>query len=94
MTTSLLSFSLGRIVATPAALDALEHSGITETAMLRFHAAGSWGNVCPEDARANDRAVVHGDRILSAYDTPLGKTVWIITEADRSATTLLLPDDY
>lgn len=61
---------------------------------LARHAAGDWGDLCGEDRAANDRAVAVGARILSAYHTPEGVKLWIITEADRSATTILLPEEY
>ena len=57
------------------------------------HNCGDWGDMCDEDKKANDDALKDGDRIFSAYTTPLGK-IWIITEWDRSYTTVLIPDDY
>jgi hypothetical protein len=86
-------FRLGRIVATRGVLKHLERHGIAADPYLRQHVRGEWGDVPPEDAKANERAVEHGARILSAYDLA-GKRVWIITEADRSATTLLFPSEY
>jgi len=61
---------------------------------LRRHCHGDWGDVCAEDRAANNRAVVEGTRILSAYDTKDLPKIWIITEADRSVTTVLFPDEY
>jgi hypothetical protein len=61
---------------------------------LRRHASGDWGEVCKEDREANDEALVRGGRLLSAYEAPGLPKVWIITEADRSATTVLFPDEY
>jgi hypothetical protein len=61
---------------------------------LRRHARGDWGEVGVEDQRANDRAVQDGGRLLSAYSTKTNVKFWIITEADRSATTVLLPEEY
>ena len=58
------------------------------------HAVGDWGELGDEDKRLNDRAVVEGSRILSAYTTKCGEKLWVITEADRSSTCLLLPDEY
>jgi hypothetical protein len=84
-----LRFQLGRLVATPGALGL----GVDLLPLIKRHARGDWGNLCEEDHLANERALVEGTRILSAYVLPEGK-VWIITEADRSATTLLLPDEY
>jgi hypothetical protein len=63
--------------------------------LLSRHVCGDWGEVCAEDARENDFSVDHGFRILSAYTlSTTGVKVWVITEADRSATTILLPDEY
>ncbi len=87
-------FPLGRLVSTPAALEALQESGQTPWFFLARHAAGDWGEVCADDWRLNDGAVRDGSRILSAYSTLKGKKVWVITEADRSLTTLLLPEEY
>ena len=80
-------------MATPGALRLLERHGITPLTLLAKHASTDWGSVPAEDATANDQALIHGDRILSSYPVGNGR-VWIITEWDRSATTLLLPDEY
>lgn len=93
-------FTLGSIVATPGALDVLSHDSILE--YLGRHASGDWGHVCPEDAAENTLATNEGFRILSAYPIDPAKPcagfgencVWIITESDRSVTTILLPDEY
>lgn len=82
-------FPLGRIVATPGAL-AL---GLDFSRYLGMHQRGYWGDVDQEDWQENDLSVKQGYRILSAYETPGGK-IWILTEADRSVTTVLLPDEY
>lgn len=87
-------FPLGIVVATPGALEALESHPTLTNEMLSRHIKGDWGEVCDEDAMENDLSVEHGFRILSAYKTPDGERIWIITEADRSATTLLLPEEY
>lgn len=89
-------FRLGRIVATPAALAALEAAGgrVVSARLLRRHLAGDWGDLDAEDRAANYCALLEGARLLSAYVLSTGERVWIITEADRSATTLLLPSDY
>ncbi len=83
---------LGRIVATPAALGAVSQPDIA--AALRRHAVGDWGDVTPDDRAANDDALRSEERILSVYRSATGTTFWVLTEADRSATTVLLPDDY
>jgi hypothetical protein len=93
-------FPLGQIVATPGALNACR-SGYLEECLWR-HRHGDWGSVCREDAATNNEAVKAGLRILSAYPIDPAKpskgfgpnTLWIITEADRSATTFLLPSEY
>ncbi|MFJ2995577.1 hypothetical protein [Pandoraea sp. NPDC087047] len=88
-------FALGRVVATPAALNALADAGAHPVELLNRHAAGDWGEVSDADALLNNRAQASGLRILSCYRLPKsGHRVWIITEADRTATTILLPKDY
>ena len=86
-------FSLGSIVATPAALSLLEEKNRTPAEFLRRHNSKDWGDLCQEDKDANDAAVIHGDRIFSAYKIDDAK-IWIITEADRSSTCILLPEEY
>jgi hypothetical protein len=89
---SAAKFPLGHIVATPNALDHLTqddiHSGIIR------HQAGDWGDLDADDRKENDLALERGTRLLSAYQASNGTKFWIITEADRSATTVLLPEDY
>lgn len=87
-------FPLGRLVATPAALTALVVAKVSPWALLARHAHADWGDLDEHDRAANDLALTAGTRLLSAYRLPDRTTVWVITEADRSATTLLLPDDY
>ncbi len=87
-------FALGQVVATPGALSALASSGQTPKALLARHAQGDWGDLGEEDRRENDRSLVRGLRLLSTYALPDGTKLWIITEADHSATTLLLRDEY
>ncbi len=87
-------FPLGQVVATPGALDALERASETPVAFIARHRLGDWGEVCDSDKKLNDDAVVQGERLMSAYSTRLGEKVWVITEADRSSTTLLLPEEY
>ena len=87
-------FPLGRVLATPKALAVLEDHGITPASLLGRHVRGDSGELCEEDVEANWAALRAGLRLLSSYRLGDGETVWIITEADRSATTLLLPDDY
>lgn len=87
-------FPLGRIVATPGALRALEEAGESPDGFLKRHIIGDWGELDQEDQRENEFSVTHGFRLLSAYNLSNGTRLWIITEADRSATTLLLPSEY
>lgn len=89
-----MRLELGRVVATPGALEALERAGEGAIGFLARHQRGDWGSVCPEDAEANREAVEHGFRVLSVYETTLGDTIWVITEADRSSTCILLPSEY
>ena len=84
-------FPLGQIVITSNAASVLTHEEINDG--LRRHTSGDWGMVCSEDAALNDEALVNGDRLLSAYGQGKRK-FWIITEADGSVTTILLPEDY
>ncbi len=85
-------FPLGQILMTPGAMEALSASDIRSG--LARHGRQDWGDVGMEDWRANDQAVEQSLRILSVYHSSEGTKYWIITEADRSATTLLLPDEY
>ena len=87
-------FSLGQIVATPGALDALARANQGPHDFLNRHVGGEWGELENEDKAENDYSLQHGFRILSSYITAAGEKLWVITEADRSATTLLLPEDY
>jgi hypothetical protein len=87
-------FSLGQIVATPGALDALSQAKQDPLALLARHQAGDWGELSAEDKRENELSLRQGFRILSAYTLTTGVKVWLITEADRSSTTILLPEDY
>lgn len=85
-------FSLGQILATPALLEQVTRAEI-EVGLDR-HAFGDWGELDPDDASENERALADGSRIFSAFTSGQGIKFWIITEADRSSTTVLLPSDY
>lgn len=85
-------FRLGRIVATPNALQSVPNEDILTA--IRRHQAGDWGSLESEDRNSNDRALASGGRIFSVYNSSNGTRFWIITEADRSVTTVLLPEDY
>ncbi len=104
-------FALGRVVATPGAVELLKLTETSPFVLLARHVVGDWGECDPEDARTNDQAVVAGLRVMSVYRLPLmdrkgqaaaavapgcvdDDRLWVITEADRSVTTLLLPEEY
>jgi hypothetical protein len=87
-------FALGQVVATPGALVALEKAGQQPGEFLSRHASGDWGEVPPEDIKENEFTLKHGSRLLSAYRTNAGDKLWVITEADRSSTCILLPEEY
>ncbi len=92
-------FDLGQVVATPGALDAMQACDMAPAVLLQRHLQGDWGELSAEDERLNQRALNDGGRILSSYQLDACTRVWVITEAAdeagrRSATTLLLPDEY
>ena len=97
-------FALGQVVATPGALRLLQQTGTDAMALLMRHVTGDWGNICAEDAKENELSIAEGFRVMSVYALSLGdqvasdgdgrERVWLITEADRSVTTFLLPRDY
>lgn len=87
-----MAFELGRVVTTPGALETLDIESI-QVGLAR-HAQHDWGEVCQEDKHLNDQALEDGTRLLSAYTDATGTKFWIITEADRSVTTILLPEEY
>lgn len=86
-------FPLGQVVATPGALALLERYGLSASQFLARHVRGDWGDVPPEDAAANDQAITAGNRVLSAYVVGDAR-IWIISEWDRSVTTVLMPSEY
>ena len=88
-------FSLGQVVATPGALDALARANQQPHDFLNRHATGDWGSeLSEEDKDENKYSLQHGFRILSSYRTTAGEKLWVITEADRSVTSLILPEEY
>lgn len=91
---TLARFPLGRIVATPGALGALEQAGESPDSFIKRHVTGDWGELDAEDRQENEFSVEHSFRLLSSYTLKSGTKLWIITEADRSSTTLLLPSEY
>jgi len=87
-------FSLGRTVATPGALAALEEAKQSPVEFLARHQAGDWVEMDDEDRRQNELSLRRGSSVFSAYHTVAGARLWVITEADRSSTTILLPSEY
>jgi hypothetical protein len=87
-------FPLGHVVATPAAMAAIIAAGQSTHDFLVRHVHCDWGDVGEEDRKANEEALETGERLLSVYRTNRGLKVWVITEAERSATTILLPHEY
>ena len=93
----MFQFPLGQVVATQGAVELLETHQVSVSQLLIRHARGDWGNIPLEDRRANQHALQSGGRLLSSYllgEVGSASTLWIITEADRSVTTLLRPDEY
>ena len=94
-TTSVRRFALGQTFITPGAEEALQIAGQTAIEFLRRHMSCDWGSeLSDEDVHENELSLKEGFRLLSAYRTGKGQKLWIITEADRSATTVLLPSEY
>ena len=87
-------FHPGQVVITPGALDAFITAKEAFDPYLIRHERGDWGDLDADDRRANEHALLHGTRLLSAYTLGDGTKVWIITEADRSSSTILLPSEY
>jgi hypothetical protein len=88
------SFPLGQFAITPGALEAIRDTGRFAIDYLARHARGDWGELDPEDWKTNDDALVDGERLMSAYSLSSGVVIWVISESDRSATTILLPEEY
>jgi hypothetical protein len=89
-----VNLPLGRLLSTPGAIDAMAKASQEPMEFIDRHRSGDWGEVDAEDWAANDQAIIHGERVLSAYMLKDGVRLWIITEADRAATTILLPSEY
>nr|WP_064023848.1 hypothetical protein [Methylomonas sp. DH-1] len=87
-------FPLGITVATPGAVALLQKTLLDPGHLLSRHACGDWGDLCDEDRALNEAALAEGGRLMSVYQISGQDTVWVITEADHSATTILLPDEY
>ena len=98
-TSSTNKFPLGKIVATPAAIEALKNAGTNARDLLARHSRGDWGDLNQEDKDANDASLIDGSRLLSAYRLSSGEKVWLITEAvddngNRECSTFLMPEEY
>src|SRR6202521_1867435 len=91
---SVTRFALGQTFITPGAEEALQIAGQTAIEFLRRHMSQDWGELSEDDVRENELSLEEGFRLLSNYRTVKGQAIWIITEADRSATTVLLPSEY
>lgn len=87
-------FALGQVIATPAALNAIAEFGLSPLALIHRHVTSDWGDLGSEDQHSNLVAIRSGLRIFSSYQLNATTKIWIITEADRSSTTLLLPVEY
>jgi hypothetical protein len=87
-------FDLGQLVATPGALAALEKAGQNAMDFVSRHVRGDWDELCEEDRKENELSVEKSFRIFSSYKTNAGERLWVITEANRSHTTVLLPEEY
>jgi hypothetical protein len=87
-------FDTGQLVATPGALAALEKAGQNAIEFLSRHVCGDWGELRDEDKAENHFSLEKGFRLLSSFRTAAGDKLWVITEADRSVTTILLPEEY
>jgi hypothetical protein len=87
-------FALGQVVATPGALNAMTEMDVSPLELIHRHATGDWGDLGAEDQQQNRLALRSGLRIFSSYTFGASTKIWIITEADRSSTTLLLPEEY
>jgi len=91
---NLARFHLGRTVATPGALSALEEAAASPGIFIKRHVTGDWGELDDQDRQENEFSVEHGFWLLSSYTLSNGGRIWIITEADRGSTALLLPSEY
>ena len=89
-----MTLPLGRCVATPGAIRTLEEAGVSPASLLIWHASGDWGELDEHDRKENEISLKSGFRILSSYSLSNGAKIWVITEADRSSTCLLLPSEY
>ena len=89
-----MTLTLGRVVTTPGVLRTLEEAGVSPASFLIRHANGDWGELDEHDRKENEFSLNNGFRVLSSYTLSNGERVWVITEADRSSTCILLPSEY
>jgi len=89
-----VKFPPGRVVATPGAIELLDKNGMDGSSVLLRHLQGDWGDLDDADIKQNDLSLENKQRLLSSYSLPDSAKVWVITEWDRSVTTILLPEDY
>ncbi len=87
-------FSLGKVFLTPATKAMFSEGILDVNELINRHISGDWSDMCDDDIESNKDAIVHGFRVFSSYKLSESQNIWIITEADRSCTTLLLPDEY
>jgi|3_EtaG_2_1085321.scaffolds.fasta_scaffold85748_1 hypothetical protein len=87
-------FETGRLLITPGALEATKKAGQGLEPLIDRHKSGDWGDMCEADVESNNAAIDGGTRIMSSYEMSTGRVVWLVTESDRSATTILMPDEY
>lgn len=87
-------FPLGQVLATPGALELLQSYQLSPLSFIQRHVVGDWGDICAEDQQVNADALQYGYRLMSVYEITPTEKLWVITEADRSCTTLLLPEEY
>lgn len=90
----MMKFSLGKVVVTPGALEAFQAANQNLVELVFMHASGDWGDMPEEDKDQNEEALRQSGRLMSSYSTKSGEEIWIITEWDRSVTTVLLPEEY
>lgn len=93
-TAGVARFKLGQTLITPGAAEAIRDAGQLPLEFLMRHQSGDWGDLCGADKRENEFSIANGFRILSKYHTTEGEALYVLTEADRSATTILRPDEY
>jgi invasion protein IalB len=87
-------FQLGQVCATPGAIEAIQSNEQNPLSFVRRHVHGDWSELCEEDQKTNQDALTNGARIFSAYELKDKQKIWVITESDRSVTTVLLPSEY